>query len=198
MILYGFFGLGLAEIAIVAIAMIILLNPKNVTMIKPMVKKAYRWWVIYQKEAQEAEGEMEEIKQSVMGPIIDAEKEVEAEIRSEGLDKDFKAATTSLKDATAKFKSTKSQIQSGLRINDMRPPAVQNRMTRGPPSLKQTKEPVAAPKQYKAPIQTANVPVAPAPKKKAPKPTPSKKKATKAKAGKKKATAKKLTKRKRK
>jgi Sec-independent protein translocase protein TatA len=82
-ILFNFFTLGIAEIAVIVIAVIILIDPKNARMIKPWVKKAYRTWLSYQDEVAEAEKEVEEIKRTVLKPITDAEKEVEAELQEQ-------------------------------------------------------------------------------------------------------------------
>ena len=81
-LLYGLFGLGLSELIIVLVAIIILLNPKSVTLIKPLVKSAYKMWLGYKREVLQAEREMEEMKKEVMKPIEEAEREAEREVRS--------------------------------------------------------------------------------------------------------------------
>jgi Sec-independent protein translocase protein TatA len=82
-LLYGFLSLGLSELVVVAIAVLILLGPKNVTFIKPIVKAGYKMWLEYRREVSLAEREMEEMKHEVLAPIEEAEREVEAEMKEE-------------------------------------------------------------------------------------------------------------------
>jgi hypothetical protein len=62
---------------------LILLGPKNVTFIKPIVKSGYKMWLEYKREVALAEREMEEMKHEVLAPIEEAEREVEAEMKEE-------------------------------------------------------------------------------------------------------------------
>jgi Sec-independent protein translocase protein TatA len=79
----GLLGLGLPEIIVVVVAIVLLIEPKNIIYIKPIVKAAYKAWLNYKKDVEAAEREMDEVKTSVMQPIISAKKEAETEILAE-------------------------------------------------------------------------------------------------------------------
>jgi hypothetical protein len=79
-ILYGILGLGVPEIVIVIIALLLLLSPKDLALIKPIVKAVYKGWLEYQGEVDSARKEMEGLKHTVMKPLEDAEREVEIEV----------------------------------------------------------------------------------------------------------------------
>jgi Sec-independent protein translocase protein TatA len=79
----GILGLGFPELIVVAVAIVLLIEPKNIIYIKPIVKAAYKAWLNYKKDVEAAEKEMEDVKSSVMEPIISAKKEAESEALAE-------------------------------------------------------------------------------------------------------------------
>lgn len=77
-----FLGLGLTELAVILIAIVVLLGPKSITSLKPLFKAIYKGWLLYQRESQMAQHEIEEVKETVMEPIKEAEHEAEDELKA--------------------------------------------------------------------------------------------------------------------
>jgi Sec-independent protein translocase protein TatA len=80
-ILQGLFGLGFSEAVVVAVAILLVLGPKNIAMIKPLIKSVYKSWLKYQRDVYEAQSEMKEVRESILEPIKEAEREAEVEFR---------------------------------------------------------------------------------------------------------------------
>ncbi len=108
MIVLDILGLGVPEMIVVLIAILLLIDPKNLVYVKPIVKAAYKAWLSYRIEVEKAQNEMEGVKQSVMEPIISAKREAETEISkaagekrslAESIEKDLKEARSEIEDA---------------------------------------------------------------------------------------------------
>jgi Sec-independent protein translocase protein TatA len=78
-ILQGFFGLGFSEVFVVIVAIILILGPKNIVLLKPLIKRAYRSWLDYKSEVKLAQKQLEEVEASMLEPIKEAKKEAEKE-----------------------------------------------------------------------------------------------------------------------
>ena len=77
----GFFGLGVSEAILVFIAIILILGPKNIVLIKPIIKSIYKAWLKYKKEVRTTESEINEMRDQLLGPLKEAEMEAAEEIR---------------------------------------------------------------------------------------------------------------------
>lgn len=84
MVLLDVLGLGISEMIIVVIAIILLIEPRNMVYIKPLVKAAYKIWLSYRAEVEKAQREMEGVRQGMMEPLLSAKREVETEMSQAG------------------------------------------------------------------------------------------------------------------
>jgi Sec-independent protein translocase protein TatA len=148
-LLYGFFSLGLSEIILVLIAILVLMGPKNVTLVKPIVKSVYKLWLDYQREVRQAEKDMEEMKRSVLQPIEEAEREAKAELRKEKLLPT--SEITAMKDEVRRMKESVS-VPLGRAKKELKtgpaeqPKAKEMQMREAPPEPKSVEKP-AKPKK---------------------------------------------------
>ena len=80
------FGLGLSELALIIVAVMLFMGPKRLQTIKPFLKVLYKNYLAYMKEVNAMQGEMDEMKKTIMEPLEEVEKEAEAELR--GVERD--------------------------------------------------------------------------------------------------------------
>ncbi len=80
------FGMGLSELALVAIAALMIMGPKGISSIKPFLKVAYKSYLGFMHEVNSMQGSMEEMKSTVMEPIKEIQDEAEKELK--GIEKD--------------------------------------------------------------------------------------------------------------
>lgn len=117
MIVLDILGLGVPEMVVVLIAIVLLIEPKNMVYIKPLVKAAYKAWLSYRSEVEKAQSEMSGVRQSMMEPILSAKREAEAELASsarkeKGLAESIKA---DLKEARSEIESARRTEEAGKR-----------------------------------------------------------------------------------
>ena len=79
LLLDAFLGLGVPEVVVIAVAIILLLEPKNIVYLKPLIKAGYKAWLAYKREVEDAQREMEGVKHTILEPIEDAKREAEME-----------------------------------------------------------------------------------------------------------------------
>lgn len=79
LLLDAFLGLGVPEIVVIVVAIILLLEPKNIVYLKPILKAGYKAWLLYRREVEDAQREMEGMKHSIMEPLEAAKREAESE-----------------------------------------------------------------------------------------------------------------------
>ncbi len=113
MIILDILGLGVPEMIVVLIAIVLLIEPKNMVYIKPLVKAAYKAWLSYRTEVEKAQSEMSGVRQSMMEPILSAKREAEAELASSAM-KD-KGLAESIK---ADLKEARSEIESARKTEE--------------------------------------------------------------------------------
>jgi Sec-independent protein translocase protein TatA len=75
------FGLGLSEIVLILVFTVLILGPKRISTIKPFLKVAYKNYLRYMREVNSMQGEMEEMKRTIMEPIEEVEREAAQELR---------------------------------------------------------------------------------------------------------------------
>ncbi len=113
MIILDILGLGVPEMIVVLIAIVLLIEPKNMVYVKPLVKAAYKAWLSYRSEVEKAQSEMSGVRQSMMEPILSAKREAEAELAGSAM-KD-KGLAESIK---ADLKEARSEIESARRTGE--------------------------------------------------------------------------------
>ncbi|MCI0504182.1 hypothetical protein L0Y65_05755 [Candidatus Micrarchaeota archaeon] len=95
-ILEAFLGLGVPEIVVIIIAIVLILEPKNIVYLKPIFKAVYKAWLAYNREVDNARMEMNGVKKTIMEPIEAAKREVECEttsIKGSGMGNTLKSGT---------------------------------------------------------------------------------------------------------
>ena len=75
------FGLGLSELALIIVAVLLFMGPKRIQTIKPFLKVLYKNYLAYMREVTAMQGEMDEMKKTIMEPLEEVEREAEAELR---------------------------------------------------------------------------------------------------------------------
>lgn len=77
----GFFGLGISEAILVLVAIVLILGPKNIVLIKPILKSVYKSYLKYKKEILATQNDIGEMREQILEPLKEAEKEAEMELR---------------------------------------------------------------------------------------------------------------------
>lgn len=75
------FGLGLSELVLILVFVILILGPKRMKTIKPFMKVAYKNYLKYMKEVDAMQGEMDDMKKTLMEPIEEVKNEAVAELK---------------------------------------------------------------------------------------------------------------------
>jgi Sec-independent protein translocase protein TatA len=104
------FGLGLSELVLILVFIILILGPKKMKSIKPFLKVAYKNYLRYMREVDAMQGEMDDMKKTLMEPIEEVKSEAVAELKdveteiSEGMEgaEELKKGMQSLVDRSKK------------------------------------------------------------------------------------------------
>lgn len=172
LILQGLFGLGFSELVVVVVAILLILGPKNIALVKPLIKSVYKAWLSYQREVYKAQGDMQEMKESVMEPIKEAEREAEMEFRQ--TQKEFSATTDEFGKAMGTQTAPRiaglrqKRFQAAQQITAGQQPAA---MARNPPQIPVQGQAMQAPKPELESEKTPQ-PLKPRPEKQEAKKTP--------------------------
>jgi hypothetical protein len=76
------FGLGMSELALILVFVILVMGPKRLKTVKPLLKVLYKNYVGFMREVDSMQGEMDEMKKTIMEPIEDVQREAEEELRA--------------------------------------------------------------------------------------------------------------------
>lgn len=127
------FGLGLSELALVLVAIVLILGPKRISTIKPFLKVAYKSYLKYMREVQEMQGEMDDMKKTIMEPIEEVEREAAEELKgvereaSEGLE-GAEEIKKGLKELVRRSKREMEEARRQARMEEAKKPGRKGRI----------------------------------------------------------------------
>lgn len=115
LILDAFLGLGVPEIIVIIIAIVLILEPKNVVYLKPIIKAGYKAWLAYNREVENARMEMNGVKHTIMEPIEAAKREAEGEaaaIKGSGMGNTLKGGADTARQA---IRDVRGMVAGGIK-----------------------------------------------------------------------------------